>query len=132
MTPTELIEAAARAIQDADEIGYSLNLTRLVDSESTYVLTYTDGSEPLEFSDTDPAYEHIARKRATARALAAASIIIEACANEVDALVEVLPWVAALAAIDGNERTEKLINIFFETLDNLRCVIRALAPVKEG
>jgi hypothetical protein len=84
MTPEDLIEAAAKAIEDA-EFGYSLNLTRLVDNESTYVLTYTDGSEPLEFSDIDEAYEHIAYKRETARARAAASIFIEACAKEADA-----------------------------------------------
>lgn len=82
-TPSDLIEEVAKAIEDA-EIGYSLNLTRLVDNESTYVLTYTDGSEPLEFSDTDAAYEHIANKRATSRAKAAASVIIEACAKEAE------------------------------------------------
>ncbi|TIM16228.1 MAG: hypothetical protein E5Y67_03275 [Mesorhizobium sp.] len=70
-----MVEIAAKAIDDA-EFGFTLNLTRLVDGVSTYTLTYSDGSPPLEFGATDEAYEHVAqRKRLTlARAALTAAL----------------------------------------------------------
>lgn len=67
---TEYVNKIADAIESA-EVGYKLSLTRLVDGVSTYTLTYSDNSMPLEFVDSDDndysaqdaAYAHIARTR---------------------------------------------------------------------
>lgn len=67
---SDVVGKVAGAIEDA-EFGYSMNLTSLVDGVSTYTLTYSDGSPPLEFPGTDEAYAHIASKRAAARARSA-------------------------------------------------------------
>lgn len=44
---------------DGAGVGRSISLTRLVDGESEYTLTYDDGSEPLVFAEMDAAYEHV-------------------------------------------------------------------------
>lgn len=75
----ELIQRVADAIDKA-EVGYSLRLTRLLDGESTYTLTYNDGSEPIEFSDIDDGYAHIRARLHRARAEAA----IEGCYQHAD------------------------------------------------
>ncbi len=70
MTPDrETIERVAAAIESA-EVGYSLELTRLVDGERTYTLTYSDGTPPLTFDDIDDGYDHIRRRRHKAQAVA--------------------------------------------------------------
>ncbi|TIM07563.1 hypothetical protein [Mesorhizobium sp.] len=65
-----MVEIAAKAMDDA-EFGFTLNLTRLVDGVSTYTLTYSDGSPPLEFGATDGAYEHVAQRKRLTQARAA-------------------------------------------------------------
>ncbi len=69
----ETIERVAAAIESA-EVGYSLRLTRLVDDESTYTLTYGDGTPPLTFSDIDDGYQHVRdrKRKAQAKAVIAA------------------------------------------------------------
>ena len=62
-----LIAKVAEAIESA-EVGYSLNLTRLVDGEHTYTLTYSDGAGPFEFSDINDGYEHIRNRKRKAQA----------------------------------------------------------------
>ena len=68
------VREAVEAILDADEIGYSLNLTRLVDGEHTYTLTM-QGREPVEFSDIDDAYEHIRQVKRQIRADAILAVL---------------------------------------------------------
>lgn len=77
------LEKAARALTDADaEFGYSLQLTRLVDGVSTYTLTISDGTPPVELS-YDEGQDIIAHKKALIRARAViASIEVD------DAMVE--------------------------------------------
>lgn len=70
MITDEMVEAAARAMEEA-EFGYNLSLTRLVDGVHTYTLTYSDGSDPIEFDDMDAAYAHVAGKQRAAQAIAA-------------------------------------------------------------
>lgn len=65
-----MVEIAAKAMDDA-EFGFTLNLTRLVDGVSTYTLTYSDGSPPLQFGATDEAYEHVAQRKRLTQARAA-------------------------------------------------------------
>lgn len=64
-----LVERIAAAIGDA-EIGYSINLTRLVRGVSTYTLAYEDG-ETLKFPSLDAATAHLRTRRHAARATAA-------------------------------------------------------------
>lgn len=64
-----MIERVAKAIEDAD-VKYSMELIRLVDGVSTYLLRYDDG-EVLEFGDTDDAYDHVSNKRRKKAARAA-------------------------------------------------------------
>lgn len=65
----ETIERVAAAIESA-EVGYSLRLTRLVDDESTYTLTYGDGTPPLTFDDIDDGYRHVRDRKRKAQATA--------------------------------------------------------------
>ena len=76
VTP-EIVEAVAEAMGDA-EFGYDLSLIRLVEGESTYRLTYSDGTPPIEFGDMDEAYAHIAAKKRSAQARAAISAFLAA------------------------------------------------------
>ncbi len=64
-----LIDRIAAAIESA-EVGYSLTLTRLVDGERTYTLTYSDGTPPLTFDDIDDGYLHISERKRRAQAAA--------------------------------------------------------------
>lgn len=57
-----LVEKVALAIESA-EVGYDLSLTRLVDGEKTYTLTYSDGDGPFEFIDIYDGYEHIRQRK---------------------------------------------------------------------
>lgn len=57
-----MIENITKAIESA-EVGYSLRLTRLVDGEHTYTLSYNDGTPSLTFGCIDDGYEHIAEKK---------------------------------------------------------------------
>lgn len=62
-----LIAKIAEAI-DSAEVGYSLSLTRLVDGEHTYTLTYSDGNGPYEFGDIHDGYGHIRDRKSKAQA----------------------------------------------------------------
>ncbi|MFZ5737101.1 MAG: hypothetical protein ACOY6K_09495 [Pseudomonadota bacterium] len=73
MVPEPLIEQVAQAIESA-EVGYKLNLTRLVDGEHTYELIYSDGVR-AEFDNTDDAYVHIARTKRTKAARAVIAVM---------------------------------------------------------
>lgn len=64
-----IIDRVAAAIESA-EVSYSLTLTRLVDGERTYTLTYGDGSPPLTFDDIDDGYRHIRQRKRQAQAVA--------------------------------------------------------------
>lgn len=77
-TPTPPIEgrdadverAIAEAIGKADAtLGYSFNLTRLVDGEETHTLTMP-GFDPIDFEDRDDGYALIAQRRNSVRATA--------------------------------------------------------------
>lgn len=70
-----IVDAIAQALEGA-EFGYSLQLTRLVDGESTYTLKYTDGSEPIEFDDIDAGYAHVAEKKRLVQALAVLTAMV--------------------------------------------------------
>lgn len=62
--PDDLVARVADALEAA-KLDFDMTLIRLVDGESTYRLTYSDGLT-LEFSDTDELYAHVAgRKRET-------------------------------------------------------------------
>lgn len=65
-----MIERVASAMESA-ELGFNIQLVRLVDGVSTYELMYSDGVGPIEFHETDEAYEHVAGRRAQVRARAA-------------------------------------------------------------
>lgn len=69
------VEAMERAMASA-EFGYSLHLTRLVDGVSTYTLTYSDGSDVLEFESMDEGYDHIANKKKGTQARAAFTALV--------------------------------------------------------
>lgn len=72
MTP---LEKAARALTECDaEFGYSLQLTWLVDGVSTYTLTLSDGTPPVELS-YDEGQEIIAHKKSLILARAVISSI---------------------------------------------------------
>lgn len=77
MTP---VEAVARAIDDS-EVGYSMQLVRLVDGVHTYRLTYSDG-EVLEFSDTESVYDHVRSKKMKVSAKAAIRALAENVTDE--------------------------------------------------
>lgn len=66
-----MIERVAKAIREADEIGYSISLARLVDGVTTYELDYGGGESPLEFETHSEALEHVVARRNCARARAA-------------------------------------------------------------
>ncbi|MGH6754919.1 MAG: hypothetical protein ACREDP_22400 [Bradyrhizobium sp.] len=74
-----LIEQVARAIRDAD-IGYSIQLTRLVDGVHTYA-TVVNGQPAMEFDCYEDASEHARGQRETAKARAAIAVMREACAE---------------------------------------------------
>ncbi|WEK42967.1 MAG: hypothetical protein P0Y64_16740 [Candidatus Sphingomonas colombiensis] len=80
----KLIAAAAAAIDKAD-VGYNLRLTRLVDGESTYTLTYSDGTAPIEFDDISDGYAHIAERKYRAMAEAAVEAVIAGLRDGFDA-----------------------------------------------
>jgi len=65
----QAVEVAAIAMENA-EVGFSINLIRLVDGVSTYRLEYSDG-ETLEFGSTDEVYQHVAEKKRVSQATAA-------------------------------------------------------------
>lgn len=59
-----MVERAADALRSAEwGFGYSIRLTRLVDGESTYSLTYDDIADPLEFPTYAEANEHVTQRR---------------------------------------------------------------------
>lgn len=70
-----IVDAIAKALENA-EFGFSLQLTRLVDGESTYTLRYSDGSEPIEFDDIDNGYAHVAEKKRLTQALAVLTTLV--------------------------------------------------------
>lgn len=72
----ELIEKVAKAIDDAD-VGYSINLTSLIDGVSEYTLTYAD-AEPMKFEEYWQASEHVAERRYREKALAAIWVVLAA------------------------------------------------------
>lgn len=121
MTPDELIEAAAQAIEIA-EVGYDLNLTELIDGKATYTLTYERGSAPLKFSSITDAHEHIAHTRAIARARAAASIFIEVSAKKA----------ASFPAQDHGYLSTDPVEASRQTAQEISTSILALAPKPEG
>lgn len=65
----DMIDRIAAAIESA-QVGYSLTLTRLLDEERTYTLTYSDGTPPLTFDDIDDGYLHISERKRRAQAAA--------------------------------------------------------------
>ncbi len=69
----EMVERVANALEQAD-VRYRMELTRLVDGESTYTLTYGDG-RMFEFPDTDEVYAHVRRTKREVAARAALSAI---------------------------------------------------------
>jgi hypothetical protein len=76
MSP-EFIALVASAIEKADAtFGYSVRLTRLVEDEATYTLTYPDQEEALEFRDMDEAHEHIRARQCAVRAEAVLAALI--------------------------------------------------------
>ncbi|MDW9528089.1 hypothetical protein RWE87_05010 [Sinorhizobium meliloti] len=79
-----MVERVARAIDEA-EVGYSINLTRLVDGVSTYTLRYQGVSDPLEFSSYDEASEHVRTTRNERRARAAIEAMTEPCDEMIQA-----------------------------------------------
>ncbi|RWB50676.1 hypothetical protein [Mesorhizobium sp.] len=70
----DMVEVVADALEKA-EIGYSMNLIRLVDGVSTYRLRYDDG-ETLEFGSPDEVYEHVAQKKRLTQATAAIAAVL--------------------------------------------------------
>lgn len=80
--PSEMVERIAQAI-DGAEVCYRMELTRLVDGESTYTL-HIQG-EVLEFSDTDGAYEHVRQVKNRVRALAVLKALREPNKGMIDA-----------------------------------------------
>lgn len=69
-TQDELFRRVASAIDDAD-FAFSLKLTRLVDGVSEYTVTFSDGTPPMLFPDTEDAYEYIRGRKMLAKAQAA-------------------------------------------------------------
>jgi uncharacterized sporulation protein YeaH/YhbH (DUF444 family) len=87
------LEQVAQAIEAA-EVGFKLNLTRLVDEVHTYELTYSTG-ERFEFDNTDDAYEHIGQTKRMRAARAA----IEALRDPSGAMLD-----AAYAAAEAYDK----------------------------
>lgn len=76
----DIVAQVADAI-DRAEVGYTFRLTRLVDGESTYTLTYSDGTPPLTFDDMDDGYLHIRERKRKAQA---AAVIAALAVPEID------------------------------------------------
>lgn len=64
------VEAVARAIEAAATVGYQIRLTRLVDGQATYTLTYGN-EDPIEFPDNEEAADHAYERRLQDQARAA-------------------------------------------------------------
>lgn len=73
MTATEEVTVIARALESA-EFGFRIELTRLVDGEHTYTLTFSDG-RIMEFSSHDDAYAVVAEERRLVQARAVLSAV---------------------------------------------------------
>lgn len=84
---SEMVERVARAIDEAD-VGYSINLTRLVDGVSTYTLRYHGLSDLLEFGSYDEASEHVRAARDERRARAAIEALMEPTDAMLDAVAD--------------------------------------------
>lgn len=91
-----MIERVGRAIREADEIGYSISLARLVDGVTTYELDYGGGESPLEFETHSEALEHVVARRNCARARAAIEAMREPT-PEMRAFIRQSPHDPALA-----------------------------------
>lgn len=73
-------ERVAKALEDAS-LGFSIQLTRLVDGVSTYELNYSDRIGSFEFSDMNEAHEHVAHRSAQILARAAIAAMREPTAE---------------------------------------------------
>lgn len=80
----EAVERVARAIDDAT-VGYSINLTKLVDGVSEYTLTYPHSGETLTFTSYSDANEHVANRAYIAKAEAAIAALSPAPAARMEA-----------------------------------------------
>lgn len=83
-----MIERVAKAMEAAS-LGYSMNLTRLVEGVSTYRLTYSDG-EVLEFDGTDELYMHVAEKKRRTQARAAIEVLRDPSFEMMEAMFEAM------------------------------------------
>ncbi|WP_332116020.1 hypothetical protein [Azorhizobium caulinodans] len=72
-----LVEKVARAIDNTD-VGYTIQLTRLVDDEATYTLTFSDGRQTRTFSEASDARAEAEAALSSARARAAIQAVQEA------------------------------------------------------
>lgn len=72
-----LVEKVARAIDNTD-VGYTIQLTRLVDDEATYTLTFSDGRQTRTFSEARDARAEAEAALSSARARAAIQAVQEA------------------------------------------------------
>mgnify|MGYP000754093477 CR=1 FL=1 len=93
--PSEMQERIAKAFDEA-EVGYRMELTRLVDGEQTYTL-YILG-DTLEFPGTDEAYDHVRRVKNCVRALAVMKAMLEPTDGMVTAGGD---YVLEVGSIDG-------------------------------
>ncbi|MDX0897400.1 hypothetical protein GOD90_10385 [Sinorhizobium medicae] len=82
-----MIERVATAIDEAD-VGYHINLTKLVDGVSTYTLRYHGVPDTLEFDSYDGASEHVSLTRNERRARA----VIEAMREPTQEMVARGSW----------------------------------------
>lgn len=73
---TAILDAISNALEEAAQLQFSLQLIRLVEGVYTYTLNYNDGSDTLEFSSTEEAYEHVANKKRLRQAQAVLSAVI--------------------------------------------------------
>lgn len=80
-TRDELFLRVASAIDDAD-FGFSLKLTRLLDGVSEYTVTFSDGTPPMVFPDTENAYEYIRGRKLLAKAQAAIAALAPASGSQ--------------------------------------------------
>ncbi|RWQ35485.1 MAG: hypothetical protein EOS20_18425 [Mesorhizobium sp.] len=94
----DMVERVADALETA-ELGYSMELIRLVDGESTYRLKYSDG-ETLEFSSSDEVYEHVAQRKRLSQATAAIAAMLS---QQVLAKRDALAGQVSLPAIGRQE-----------------------------
>lgn len=114
-----IIDRVAAAIESA-EVGYSLILTRLVDGERTYTLTYSDGSPPLTFDDIDDGYLHIRERKRQAQALAVTTALAVPTSVEGSPLLD---W--AVSRWNAEVKNRPLVNVHRRSLDDTwRQVIR--------